>query len=126
MSNTIPLPTGTEGMVYAMLSAARHHKFTARELMALLLLPSYKAAQKSKTFIPSISHVAATMAIPRPSASRTVSWLTQQELVVNERDPADTRRIKLYRTTAGDALVAAMARAAVKTAAGEADDTEGL
>jgi DNA-binding MarR family transcriptional regulator len=126
MTKKLSLPTGTEGMVYAMLRASRQHKFTARELMALLLLPSNRAVVKGKVFVPSITDVAALMNIPKPSASRTVSWLTAEELVSNTRDPADTRRNLLHRTPAGDALVAAMVRAAEKSADGADDDTEGL
>ncbi len=127
MDKKIAVPTGPEGMVYAMLRAARQHKFTARELMALILLPSHRAAVKGKEYVPSIGDVAAVMEIPKPSASRTVAWLVNQELVVNQRDPNDTRRNLLHRTPAGDALVAAMAKAAQRTVAGaKDDDTEGL
>jgi len=126
MTKKLPLPTGTEGMVYAMLRASRQHKFTARELMALLLLPSYRAVARGKTYVPSIGDVAATMDIPKPSASRTVAWLTAEELVSNTRDSADARRNQLHRTPAGDALVAAMAKAAERSATGADDDTEGL
>lgn len=127
MTKTLPLPGGTEGMVYAMLRASRQHKFTARELMALLLLPSHRTVAKGKAYVPTIGDVAATMGIPKPSASRTVAWLVTEELVVNFRDPADGRRNQLHRTPAGDALVAAMAKAAEKAATdlGQ-DDTEGL
>lgn len=102
-----PLPGVLAGFD-SMLAQCSVHKFTLRELRILLRIPGAKEVAEGHAGVPSVIDIASDMGVNKPSISRSIRWLATEELVYSNRDAADGRRLHLVRTTAGDALLAAI------------------